>query len=212
MQIRLKKGSEDVYVLVNEEKAQRALNGSVTDRGRMIGGVKDEEGKFKVKDIITEYDRLGGLIELEGDVVAMGSFFDFETRKPRKTPRIRIQYKINGKIIEVDEGSKTPGIVRAAKQLEDEERKAEAEAARDRANEIFEDEDDEVVEDDKESKKEAKAKEKAEKEEAKAEAEAKAEKEAELEAEAKAKEEEEKLAAENEVKADETKTEEAPKA
>ena len=66
------------YQLVNDEKLDRAINGNLTQGGKLIGGVgldaTDEQ-------ILAEYDKLGGLIKKDGLKVKQGCFWDVEEKK-----------------------------------------------------------------------------------------------------------------------------------
>lgn len=104
------------YTLVNPDKVERAINGSVTSKGMMLGGV-GEEATDEAK--LAEYDRLGGLVTRGTDKVKMGSFYDFKLKKPRETPEIVFVYRVNGQLVEVPDGEVLPGEVRAAKILEE---------------------------------------------------------------------------------------------
>ena len=57
------------FELLNDDKVQRALTA--------IG----EEGSEE--DLLAEYDKLGGGIKKDGRKVAMGSFYDFTTKKAK---------------------------------------------------------------------------------------------------------------------------------
>ncbi len=81
------------FIIVNHEKLDRAINGTVTSRGSMEGGV----GKNATQEqILAEYDRLGGLIKTkDGRKVATGSFWDFEKKAARETPLVEIAPVLN---------------------------------------------------------------------------------------------------------------------
>lgn len=105
------------FELVNSDKVERAINGTVSSKGAMVGGV----GEAAVPEaILAEYDRLGGLIKKGGDKVKTGSFFDFKAKAPRDVPEVVFIYNVNGRFVEVPEGQQLPGEVRAAKMLEEE--------------------------------------------------------------------------------------------
>lgn len=67
-----------MYKLINREKLRRVKR-TLSD-------------KAKEKEILIEYDRIGGLIEeitKKGSrLVAIGSFYDFEAKKGRKKPKL----------------------------------------------------------------------------------------------------------------------------
>jgi hypothetical protein len=88
------------FILVNEEKLNRAINGSLSRNGSLSGGVGKEA---KPEAIMAEYDKLGGLI-LKGDLkVKTGCFYDFENGKPFDEPLLSFVENIDGKPVEVDE-------------------------------------------------------------------------------------------------------------
>lgn len=103
------------FELVNEDKAERTINGTIGRNASMVGGVgQDASPEAK----IAEYDRLGGLIKYSGDTVKKGSFYDFKAKKPIAEPVIKLQFNINGKVVEVDASEPLPPLVRAAKEAE----------------------------------------------------------------------------------------------
>lgn len=109
------------YTLVNEDKVERALNGSVVDHGKRVGGIADEFGKYDEEALLAEYDRLGGLIKKGGDNLKIGCFYDFKARRPRTEPKVVFLFRVNGQEVEVPEGTELPGRVRAARILADED-------------------------------------------------------------------------------------------
>lgn len=109
------------YTLVNEEKVERALLGTVTRTGSLTGGVQNADGTFDADRLLAEYDRLGGLVKKGEDKVKMGSFYDFAARKPREKASVMLEFRINGKTVEVAEEAELPSIVKAKKQLDAEE-------------------------------------------------------------------------------------------
>lgn len=88
------------FELVNDEKVNRAIYGSVGREGRLSGGV-GENATDEAK--IAEYDRLGGLIKKDGNKVKTGSFYDFEKKGVREEPAISFEATIDGNLVEVDE-------------------------------------------------------------------------------------------------------------
>ncbi len=71
------------YELVNAEKLDRAINGSMGRGGRLTGGVGEDAAD---ELIIAAYDRLGGLIRKNGDKVQHGCFCDMEESKKQGKP------------------------------------------------------------------------------------------------------------------------------
>lgn len=67
-----------MYKLINREKLKRVKR-TLSD-------------KATEKEILVEYDRIGGLIEevtkKGSSLVQTGSFYDFETKKGRKKPKL----------------------------------------------------------------------------------------------------------------------------
>jgi hypothetical protein len=101
------------FELVNAEKIDRVINGTLDRDGALKGGLGADADPA---DILAGYDRLGGLIRRDGDTVKTGTFWDFKAKKAVAKPIIVCQYRINGKVVEVADGEKVPGIVRAFKQ------------------------------------------------------------------------------------------------
>lgn len=130
------------YTLVNPEKFDRALNGVKQSDDSYKGGVGNgaylEEGEWKrdgedltddevvelESTLLSEYDRLGGLIKKGDDKVKTGSFWNFKGRKAHEKPKIFFVYSMNGRIVEIPEGTELPGEVRAARFLEQAQQEA----------------------------------------------------------------------------------------
>lgn len=108
------------------------MNGSAGEGGKMVGGVGNgayfqeawkrngvelDEKEVDVLEtaLLAEYDRLGGLIKRAGDVVKMGSFYDFKARKPLSKPNVVFTYRVNGEVVEVPDGEAEPVSVKAVK-------------------------------------------------------------------------------------------------
>lgn len=106
------------YELVNEEKVERAIYGSVGAKGVHVGGVGADAAP---EAILAEYDKLAGYVRVDGNKVKTGSFYDFDKRQPRTTPEVVFVFSVNGKTVEVPEGEALPLEVRAAQILEGEE-------------------------------------------------------------------------------------------
>ena len=103
------------YELVNAEKVDRAILGSMSAGGQLQGGV-GEKASDEVK--LAEYDRLGGLVRKNGRKVKMGSFYDFENKKPREEPEVVLVFRdLEGNEIEVPEGEEVPLEARAAEMI-----------------------------------------------------------------------------------------------
>lgn len=111
------------YDLVNDEKADRALNGRIDDKSERHGGVIKADGTWDDAALLAEYDKLGGLITKANDKVVTGSFYDFRNKVARAIPEVKFVFNVNGKFVEVPAGVELPGEVKAVKVLA----KAEAE-------------------------------------------------------------------------------------
>lgn len=106
------------YKLINEEKVDRALNGTVVSGSRK-GGVARPDGSYDDAAVLAAYDRLGGYIQnAHGSKVKTGSFYDFVARKPRQKPEVVLIFNINGEIMEVGEDEELPDVLKAAQLLE----------------------------------------------------------------------------------------------
>lgn len=103
------------FELLNPEKVERALVGTVTRSGALSGGVQAPDGTYNDDALLAEYDRLGGLIRKGDDKVKMGSFFDFKAKKPREKATPVLEFRINGRVQEVPMDEPLPPVVRAAK-------------------------------------------------------------------------------------------------
>jgi hypothetical protein len=124
------------FTLINTDKLERALNGTPMSDSTMKGGVGDgayfENGvwmrngeELSAKEVETlefsllaEYDKLGGLIKKGDDKVKTGSFFNFTAKKPHAKPQVVYIFNVNGKFVDVPEGTDLPGEVKAVKILE----------------------------------------------------------------------------------------------
>ncbi len=99
------------FTLVNDEKVNRAMFGTLAREGKLSGGV----GEHDENAILAEYDRLGGLVQIGTTKVKIGSFYDFEKRAPRKTPDVVLQFRdIAGNLVELKDGEALPLEVQAA--------------------------------------------------------------------------------------------------
>ena len=97
------------YELQNEEKLGRVLEGTLTGKGQLVGGLtklpdwneKSEEEKGQM--ILVEYDRLGGLVLKEGLKVKTGTFYNIKLKKANEEIVDVYEESIDGELIEVDE-------------------------------------------------------------------------------------------------------------
>lgn len=109
------------YTLANADKIDRAVNGTVLDKGLLKGGVgADAEGKL----ILAEYDRLGGLILFQGKYkVKTGSFWDLKAQKPIAKPKPVLVFNVGGEVVEVPADEPLPLEVRASEQVKEKKAK-----------------------------------------------------------------------------------------
>lgn len=116
-----------LYELSNEEKLERALNGTLTRGGVLTGGVGKfvfkaplsadgkalsgkelAEAEVRAKEnyerlLLAEYDRLGGLITKDGIKVVTGSFWDVLLKAPRPEPKLSFVTVLEGELLEGSE-------------------------------------------------------------------------------------------------------------
>lgn len=107
------------FELVDPIKVDRVLNGTTNNRGGLTPGIM-QNGEFDEDVLLAEYDKIGGLVRLDGNKVKMGSFYDFRNRKAFEKPEVMLTFKVNGKFVDVPADKELPPIVKAAKMLEDE--------------------------------------------------------------------------------------------
>lgn len=100
------------FDIVNEDKWQRAIHGTIGRESIAVGGVGEDASD---EEKLASYDRLAGLIKKDGHIVKNGAFWDFAGKKVRKTPVVIFLLKdLQGKTIEVPEGEEIPLEARAA--------------------------------------------------------------------------------------------------
>lgn len=110
------------FTLVNEDKVNRAIFGTLGRGGALEGGV-GEDASDAAK--LAEYDRLGGLVRKDGRKVKTGSFYNFEGKAPHKKPVITLVMRdLEGNEVELGEDEAIPVEVQAADKIA--ERKAKA--------------------------------------------------------------------------------------
>jgi hypothetical protein len=88
------------FSLENDEKIDRAIHGTVTEKGQLTGGVGEGASE---EAILAEYDRLGGLITKEGEKVKNGSFYDYQGKKAREKADVMFVAEIDGDLVDVTE-------------------------------------------------------------------------------------------------------------
>lgn len=101
------------FILENENKLHRAINGTVGKNGAAEGGVGE---KAADEDILAAYDKLGGLITKEGNKVKIGSFYDFAKKTKREVPEVLLEFRdIDGDVVELGVDEDLPIEVKAAR-------------------------------------------------------------------------------------------------
>lgn len=116
------------YLLLSKDKLERALSGSPNRNGVYVGGVIKGDGTYDEDQLLAEYDRLGGLIRKGEDKVKTGSFYDFANRSPRAKAEVKLEFRINGRLVEVSADEPLPTIVRASKELDEIEKEEKKKA------------------------------------------------------------------------------------
>jgi len=100
------------FTIVNDDKWNRAVYGTVGREGKMSGGV-GENASDEVK--LAEYDKLGGAIFEGKSKVKTGCFYDFAKKKPKEKPEIVYVFRdIDGDEVLVEKGEEIPLEVKAA--------------------------------------------------------------------------------------------------
>ncbi len=109
------------FILVNQEKIDRVINGIIGKNGQLVGGLGKDASE---EAIIAEYDRIGGLIRnKDGQKIAIGSFYDFENKKPRTEYSIELagQPIAQEKEIEISGPNEPQKKTRKIKKIKDED-------------------------------------------------------------------------------------------
>ncbi len=118
------------YRLLNEVKVERALAGNPNSAGLPTTKVvRKKDGTFDDAELLAYYDRLGGAIQTikEDSNVKMGSFWDFENKKPFDKPKVELTFRINGRVVNTPADEELPAIVKAKQQLDKEEKELKKE-------------------------------------------------------------------------------------
>jgi len=103
------------FELVNPEKWNRAVFGSIGSGGALVGGV-GEGATDEVK--LTQYDKLGGLIKKDGRTVKTGCFWDFAKKKAVEKPVVIFQFQdLDGNKVFIEDGKEIPMEVIAAEHM-----------------------------------------------------------------------------------------------
>jgi 5-deoxy-D-glucuronate isomerase len=115
------------YHLVNAEKLDRAINGTVMSLGALKGGAGQDA---EPEEVLAEYDRLGGLILKDGKYkVKTGSFYDFKHKEMFEDPEPVLVFTVNGETVEVSADEPLPMEVRAAQQADEKKQAKRKKAA-----------------------------------------------------------------------------------
>ena len=86
-----KKDAEvDGFVMSNDVKLRRVIEGEVTREGKLEGGLGADAAPAL---ILAHYDKLGGLILKDGRKVRSGSFWDSVKKEPRETPEVVYEHR-----------------------------------------------------------------------------------------------------------------------
>ena len=112
------------YVLENEEKLARAIKGTLSRDGRLVGGLETMVGWDKLPEeeknalILGQYDRLGGLVTKNEVNIKIGSFYDFINKIVRPKPIVSFEMNLDGELVEVNE-EEAVSIKKAKKKTEE---------------------------------------------------------------------------------------------
>lgn len=106
------------YELTNQDKVRRALEGNPGRGGELQGGILLPDGTYDEDLLLATYDKMGGGIRKNGDVVKTGSFYDFARKAPRTESAVVLTFRINGEVVDVPEEAEAPAIVKAARTLD----------------------------------------------------------------------------------------------
>lgn len=107
------------YELTNPDKVRRAIEGTPTRDGSLAGGILQPDGTYDDDMLLAAYDKMGGGIRKNGDVVKNGSFYDYKRKAKRETPEVVYTFRINGSVVEVKDEEEEPLLVKAAKAVKE---------------------------------------------------------------------------------------------
>lgn len=104
----------DGFVLENEDKLRRAIEGEPARSGQSTGGLLEKYKELELippAEVLAHYDKLGGYITKgigggERVKVKNGAFWDIRKKVPREKPEIMYVFKVGGNFIEVDDPAK----------------------------------------------------------------------------------------------------------
>jgi len=118
MNTKVVKVKQGTFHLVNANKVRRVIEGKTDGRGGLVPGLGPDAAD---EDIIVEYDKIAGLIRgKEAAKVKTGCFYDFDRKEAASNPKVVYTFRINGRVVEVEDGETFPLEVQAAQVAEDE--------------------------------------------------------------------------------------------
>ena len=114
------------FQLGNDDKLHRAIHGTPGKNGQEHGGLIEKYGsedRIPDEELMAVYDKLGGLVTLDGVKIETGSFWDIKGKKPRAKAEVtRLFRDLRGRIVKLKEGEEKPIEVVAAEKLAAEDR------------------------------------------------------------------------------------------
>ncbi len=99
------------YIAENAEKWDRAVNGMIGSEGTLVGGVG---ATASPQEKLSQYDKLGGYITVDGRKVKNGAFFDVKNDAAIAKPAPVFLFRVNGEMVEVAVGAELPVEVQAS--------------------------------------------------------------------------------------------------
>ena len=101
----------DGFILENEDKLKRAIEGEPARSGQPTGGLLEKYKELELippNEVLAHYDKLGGYITkgIGGDQrvkVKNGSFWDGKKKIPREKPEVMYIFRVGGNFIEVED-------------------------------------------------------------------------------------------------------------
>lgn len=104
----------DGFVLENEDKLRRAIEGEPARSGQPTGGLLEKYVELEAipeMEVLAHYDKLGGYITKgigggQRVKVKNGAFWDVRKKVPKEKPEIMFVFKIGSNFIEVDDPAK----------------------------------------------------------------------------------------------------------
>lgn len=104
----------DGFVLENEDKLRRVIEGEPARSGQSTGGLLEKYQELELipeMEVLAHYDKLGGYITKgigggERVKVKNGAFWNTRKKAPKEKPEIMFVFKVGGNFIEVDDPAK----------------------------------------------------------------------------------------------------------